>query len=423
MMALIARECQQIVDRIRYHVECDWLARDETLTVVTATIDIGTAICDGILIDGDNKGFHYFVSNGTLGDQFNVIFSQTTSRAQVRFDHVQFNIGPNGGNAILSSNQALMLSIVGPAGPVGATGVTGNTGPTGPLGSPTGSTGLQGVTGPTGATGIQGPTGLQGATGPTGNTGTTGSTGPLGTGPTGFTGPTGVTGNTGNTGPLGTGPTGTTGPTGFTGPTGVTGNTGITGPTGRTGASGTIGLTGPTGPSAGPTGPTGATGITGPIGLGPTGAQGFAGPQGVPGPAGAAGAQGPTGPINGGGVSANQLTAGPSGLVGLSSGGLANFGFLDIPAGAWDVQSTVQFNQSAGPGGSQGMVGVSTSPSSLSLGLGSYTLFNPGQNPTSVMCSPVVRINGPAIVYMLGYCFFSAGETVSAQGFLNALQG
>ena len=205
-MPLIAVEQKQVSERLRYYVDCDsWLADGEVLTGVTATVDSGSATVDGILIDHTQRAFWYFVTGGNLGDQFNVIFSQSTSRGQIKFDHVQFTIGTNGGNVLVASTQQLMLSIVGPTGSTGPTGATGPTGSTGMTGfgatGPMGAQGIQGVTGPTGAQGIQG---IQGVTGPTGAQGIQGATGPTGptgaqgiqgaTGPTGYTGPTGATG-------------------------------------------------------------------------------------------------------------------------------------------------------------------------------------------------------------------------------------
>lgn len=119
---LLRREVQSVGDRIRYHVSCNWLADDETLSAVSAVVDSGPAICDGITRDADNKGFHYYVSNGALDDQFNVIFTQTTSRGEIRNDHVQFNITTNGGAASSGGQTGLMLSIVGPTGATGADG-------------------------------------------------------------------------------------------------------------------------------------------------------------------------------------------------------------------------------------------------------------------------------------------------------------
>lgn len=128
---LVGKKIQAVGDRIRYHLDCStWLAIDEgeSLSAVTATIDSGPAICDGIVVDGDRLGFHYFVSNGSLDDQFNVIFEQTTSRGQVRYDHVQFNIVTNGGFASANVQAELMISIVGPTGPTGASGSGSGTG-------------------------------------------------------------------------------------------------------------------------------------------------------------------------------------------------------------------------------------------------------------------------------------------------------
>lgn len=397
---LLHKHRQDISERIRYYVDCDiWLARGEVLAGVTAVPDAGTAIVDGVQIDHTNRAFHYFLTGGTLCDQFNVIFSQTTSFNQVRFDHDQFNIGPNGGEVILSSNQQLMISIIGATGPTGATGTTGPTG--------AGFTGATGYTGPAGGpTGVQGFTGNTGPTGATGNTGSTGFIGP--------SGPTGIQGLMGNTGP-----TGFTGSTGCTGPfdIGPTGQTGAIGPTGNTGPAG-----GPTG-SLGPTGNTGPTGVTGPTGLdgasftGPTGAagvNGLAGPQGVAGPQGPAGPAGPQGPAgSGGGIE----VAGPS-AFGMASGVPQTVIALSIPAGAWDVQSVIQYSVNAGQFG-QSITGVSTNGSSFNLGFGSYV----EAASAGVYASPLVRINGPATVWALGYGVLAGGgASVTQTQYLTARQ-
>lgn len=360
-MPLLYRKTQQVVDRIRYTVDCDpWLARDETLAGVSATVDSGTAICDGIVIHHTGRAFHYFVSNGTYQDHFNVIFSQTTTRGEIRFDHAEFCIGTNGGWVHTSNtNDQLMLSIVGPTGPTGA-----------------------------------------GATGPTG---VTGSTGPLGTGPTGPTGGTGVTGSTGSTGPLGTGPTGPTGVTGITGPTGGLGPTGALG-----------GPTGPTG--GGPTGPTGNTGATGP--------QGFAGPQGIPGPTGGqglGGSVGPTGPAgSSSGGRAIQTASGAAGMPSGTATGLAVFG---LGAGDWDVQTTVSFSSPAGVLQQNSIAGVSSNPASFTLGLGSYVQDPVGQASTGqarVMASPLVRVTGPINLWAVGFISLPSGGTCTGTAVLVA---
>ena len=283
-----------------------WLVEGEVLTNATYTVDAGTATVSlpptlGPLGVEDTRAL-FILNNGTLGDQFNIVANVSTNFGQLRSDHISCSIQTNGGPVFVSTNQQLMLSIVGPAGPTGATG-GGGTGPTGASG-----VGPSGPTGP-GGTGPNTNTGPTGATGQTGYTGSTGSTGPTGpfTGPTGGTGPTGPsganTGPTGATGPTGpfTGPTGQTGPTGpFTGPTGSTGPAGPTGPfTGQTGA------TGPTGPTGPFTGPTGATGPTGP----------FTGPTGITGPTGPTGQTGPTGPTSYTGATGSNFT-GPTGNTG-----------------------------------------------------------------------------------------------------------
>lgn len=383
---LHAKHRQAISERIRYYVDCDvWLARGEVLVGVTAIPDAGTAVVDGVQVDHTNRAFHYFLTGGTLGDQFNVIFSQTTSFGEIRFDHDQFNIGPNGGDVILSSNQQLMLSIIGGTGPTGATGQVGPTGLTGPTG-----------VGPTGPAG--GPTGVQGFTGNTGPTGVTGNTG--------ATGPQGIQGVTG---PIGV--TGPSGPTGFTGSTGCTGPFDI-GPTGQTGATGSTGYTGPAGGptgSLGPTGPTGLEGLTGPTGAsgtsftGPTGGNGLAGPQGIPGATGPQGIQGPQGPQGPPGSSGAILTAGGP-AFGMSSGVPQTNTGINLGAGAWDVQATISYVIGAGSFG-QPITGVSTNGSSYNLGLGSYVQdANAGTHT-----SPLVRVNGPATVWALGYGVLGGG--------------
>lgn len=360
---LVGKHVQQVVDRIRYTVDCDsWLLRDETLNGVQAVVDSGTAICDGIVIHHTGRAFHYFVSNGTLEDQFNVIFAQSTTRGEMRFDHVEFFIETNGGFCRTSAtNSALMLSIVGPTGPTGggSTGATGVTGNTGPLGT--------------------GPTGPVGVTGSTGSTGTTGSTGPSATGPTGSaaTGPTGPTGGLGPTGALG----------GPTGPTGV----------------------GPTGP----TGPTGASGASG--------AGGPAGPQGVQGPIGFAGPPGPTGPA--GSSSGGRAIQTASGSANLPNNTATPIAVLVLGAGAWDVQATISFSSPAGVLQQNSIAGVSGTATGFSLGLGSYVQDPVGQASTGqarVMASPLTRVTGPVNVWAVGFIALPSGGTCSGAASLVA---
>lgn len=284
---LLAKRNVLVNDRVRFDIDYrDWLQRGEILSGVTCVVDAGTATVDTITLEPNKKQAYFFAKGWTLGDRFNIIITANTTFSQIKNDRIELFCETNGGPTVLSGQQALMLSIVGPTGGIGPTGFTG------PAGSATntGATGPTGLTGPTGATStVTGPTGPTGFTGPTGPTGNTGPTGTL-TGPTGFTGPTGITGPGGaaaNTGATGsTGPTGPTGPTGQTGAAGVATNTGATGATGPTGATGATGPTGPTGATGaqgaastvtGPTGPTGPTGATGATGV--TGTTGATGPS------------------------------------------------------------------------------------------------------------------------------------------------
>lgn len=368
---LLSEEQQQVGDRIRYHVDCDWLKWNDGLSGVSAVVDVGTAICDGILLDGDNKGFHYYVSNGTLNDQFNVIFSQSTLRGQIRYDHAQFNIVTNGGFcAPANGNSGLMLSIVGPTGPTGI-----------------------------GPTGVQGPSGVTGATGPLG----TGPSGPTGVAATGSTGPTG---SIGSPGAAATGPTGAA----ATGPTGSTGSIGATGPA--------AGPTGPTG-NTGPTGRTGPTGVTGPSGLS------IAGPQGASGPTGADGAIGPTGPA--GSSSGGRLYQTASGSNTIASLHADTAASIPLGAGLWDVQATIQFSVAVGVNTVNAMCGVSTAPASYGLGLGSYVEDNAPATAAGlqrVLTSPLVRVSGPITLYAVAFmaATLSGGgsTTFSVNGLLTA---
>ena len=284
---LLGNIVQEVNDSRQWSIDYgQWLGVGEHLLAVNFVVDAGTATVNNILYSPQYKVVFFNLTDGTLGDQFNVIATATTNQGQVRNDHISVVVNTNGGSVNLSDNSGLMLSIVGP------TGMAGPTGPGGDGGGPTGPAGSAGAPGSTGPTGPSGTAGGAGSTGPTGSSGVAGPTGPQGvagnTGPTGAQGAQGTQGNTGPTGVPGTqgtqgstGPTGTQGIAGTTGPTGTQGVAGNTGPTGAQGAQGTQGNTGLTGPQgiAGNTGPTGA------LGTGPTGNTGSTGPTGATGPA------------------------------------------------------------------------------------------------------------------------------------------
>ena len=229
-----------------------WLAEGEKLTGAFYTVDAGTATVSlpptlGPLGVEDTRTL-FILNNGTLGDQFNVVVNVSTNFGQTRNDHISCSIQTNGGPVFVSTNQQLMLSIVGPTGSAGSIG-------------PAGSAGAAGTTGNTGPTGLSGPAGIASNTGATG--------------PTGSSGPAGIASNTGATGPTGlSGLQGFTGNSGSTGPTGPTGSQGIQGIQGVQGSFGSMGSGGAQG-AQGNTGPTGFTGAAGTL-TGPTGAGGNA---------------------------------------------------------------------------------------------------------------------------------------------------
>ena len=165
-----------------------WLAPGETLTSASYTVDAGTATVSlpptlGPLGVEDTQAL-FILNNGTLNDQFNIVVTTTTNYGQTRSDHISCLIQTNGGPVFVSTNQQLMLSIVGPTGATGFNGTLGGTGPTGATFTATGNTGPTGATftatGNTGPTGYSGSTGGTGATGPIGGSGGTGATGATG---------------------------------------------------------------------------------------------------------------------------------------------------------------------------------------------------------------------------------------------------
>jgi len=170
------------------------------------------------------------------------------------------------GDALVSTDGALISAFTGVPG---STGFYGFTGLQNPLSGITGSsvTGDTGITGETGISGAQGSTGFQGVSGLVGYTGNslTGETGLLGF--TGISGATGITGDYGSyglqgiTGLIGASGVSVAGFIGVTGP-GAAGFTGVAGATGSAGSTGLLGITG-----FGIYGETGLRGITGIIGI------------------------------------------------------------------------------------------------------------------------------------------------------------
>src|SRR5450759_1726838 len=97
-MPVLGRNQQTVGNRTQYLVDCSpWLLPGEQITGIVCTIDAGTATTDTIAIASDGQSYTFFLNGGTLNDQFNVIIEQDTSLGQIRYDHMEFFIGTNGG--------------------------------------------------------------------------------------------------------------------------------------------------------------------------------------------------------------------------------------------------------------------------------------------------------------------------------------
>jgi hypothetical protein len=100
------------------------------------------------------------------------------------------------------------------------------------------------------------------------------------------------------------------------------------------------------------------------------------------------------------------------GPAGIGSGSAAALTSINVPAGTWDVQVTAQFSPDATTTIVYCLSGVSTSPSSFSLGFGSYTqAFGGGDlgggGVAQVVPSPLVRVTGPVTLYAVVEAIFS----------------
>lgn len=120
---LLGKRTQRVGERQRVVVDySDWLATGEIITGVVCTVDHGEATVDTIVIAPDAKSVSFFVEGGTLNDIFNVIVEANMNTTQRKYDTINFMVETNGGPTILSGEEALMLSILGPTGPTGPTG-------------------------------------------------------------------------------------------------------------------------------------------------------------------------------------------------------------------------------------------------------------------------------------------------------------
>ena len=431
---LLGNIVQEVNDSRQWKIDySSWLQKGEHLVAVNFVVDAGTATISNILYDPRHFVVFFNLTDGTLGDQFNVIATATTNIGQVRNDHISVVVDTNGGSVNLSNNSGLMLSIVGP------TGSAGPTGPGGDAGGPTGPTGSAGAPGSTGPTGPSGTAGAAGPAGPTGSSGVAGTTGPQGV--AGSTGPTGAQGNAGNVGNTGpTGVQGTQGNAGNTGPTGVQGTQGNAGNTGPTGAQGTQGIAGSTGPTgtqgiAGNTGPTGTQGIAG--NTGPTGTKGGAGNTGPTGAQGNAGNAGNTGPTGAQGNAGNTLAL--QVYLGTNQGPVVNtwtpVAFTDVVVDTQSAFNTTTYKYTPTVAGLYLFIGSVAPTGGLNLpaqgaiykngsAIATNTQFIPGVGDAPIVqVLAFVQMNGTTdYIQLYGYSSDSSSPVFYAGEFITYLQ-
>src|SRR5208282_5021233 len=100
---LLGTIIQQVEASIQHAIDYrQWLQTGETLESVTFTIDAGMATVSNVSYSPAKTQVDFFLNDGTLGDQFNVIACATTSFGQVRYDHIQVYVETNGGAVVLS---------------------------------------------------------------------------------------------------------------------------------------------------------------------------------------------------------------------------------------------------------------------------------------------------------------------------------
>lgn len=81
-------------DNRRYTIDySDWLDDTETLSTVTFAVDTGPATVGSHAISADGKSVVFFVTGAVIATPtFNVAVQATSSAAQIKNDHVEFNV-------------------------------------------------------------------------------------------------------------------------------------------------------------------------------------------------------------------------------------------------------------------------------------------------------------------------------------------
>jgi hypothetical protein len=100
---LLGNIIQNVGNSIQHEINyIRWLQQGETLASVTFTVDAGTATVTDVALSVDKTKVFFNLTDGTLGDQFNIIPCAITSLGQTRYDQISVSIQTNGGPVVLS---------------------------------------------------------------------------------------------------------------------------------------------------------------------------------------------------------------------------------------------------------------------------------------------------------------------------------
>jgi len=96
-MSRIGKYVKAPTDVKKYNADYDdWLDTGETIDEVTFSVSpSGALTADDETIDGDGRGFEFFVSGGNTGVTYTVLITIVTSGGQTKEDAVLFVVRAN----------------------------------------------------------------------------------------------------------------------------------------------------------------------------------------------------------------------------------------------------------------------------------------------------------------------------------------